>query len=149
MAPAFAAPVAGGGYTDGEVISLKSLRGSRVVLVFYPKDNTPGCTTQACALRDRWEDVASHAKIFGVSPDSVNSHRKFVDQQQLPYPLLADTEKQIIQAYGVWVEKSLYGRKYMGTERSTFIISPDGKIETVLEKVQPKEHLKRLLAALG
>ncbi len=148
MAPAFAAQVAGGRYADGEIVSLESLRGSRVVLVFYPKDNTPGCTTQACDLRDRWGDVSARAEIFGASTDGVKSHRSFVDKQQLPYPLLADPEKQIVQAYGVWVEKSLYGKKYMGTERSTFIIGPDGRIEAVLEKVKPKEHLDLLLAAL-
>lgn len=147
-APDFTAPVTGGDYPDGSTLALSSLRGRRVVLVFYPKDDTPGCTTQACALRDGWDDIKEKALVFGVSIDPVKSHNKFIAKYSLPYPLLADEEKTIVADYGVWVEKSLYGKTYMGTERSTFVIGPDGKIEAILEKVAPADHLDLLAAAL-
>ncbi len=147
-APSFELPVVGGSYAPGSRVSLHDLRGHTVVLYFYPKDNTPGCTTQACELRDGWQNVAGKARIFGVSVDSVASHEKFIQKQNLPFPLLSDADKSLVQAYGVWVEKSMYGKKYFGTERTTFVIGPDGKIQAVLRKVQPKEHLKRLLAEL-
>lgn len=149
MAPDFTASVAGEGYDDSSTITLSGLRGSRVVLIFYPKDQTPGCTTQACALRDGWKELPDDLRIFGVSTDDLKSHRKFIDKEHLPYPLIADPEKEIVGSYGVWVEKSMYGKKYMGTERSTFVIGADGKIETVLEKVSPKKHLELLKAALS
>ena len=148
QAPDFTAPVVGEGYDESTSITLSALRGSRVVLVFYPKDQTPGCTTQACALRDGWKDLPKDVKVFGVSIDDVKSHRKFIEKQNLPYPLIADTDKAIVAAYGVWVEKSMYGKKYMGTERSTFVIGKDGLIEGVLEKVAPKRHLELLLELL-
>jgi peroxiredoxin Q/BCP len=152
-APKFTAPVAGEGYADDATLTLDDLRGERVVLVFYPKDDTPGCTKQACALRDSWDEVKAKAKakarVFGVSIDPVKSHRRFIAKHGLPYPLIADEDHKIVEAYGVWVEKSMYGKKYMGTERSTFVIGADGKIAAVLEKVSPDEHLKVLLEVLG
>ncbi|MEP4079781.1 peroxiredoxin [Haloferula sp.] len=143
-APDFTAPVAGEGYGEDGSVALSDLRGSRVVLVFYPKDRTPGCTTQACALRDAWKDLPSDVRIFGVSVDDLKSHLKFIEKESLPYPLISDPERKIVESYGVWVEKSMYGKKFMGTQRSTFVIDPAGKIESVLEKVSPKKHLELL-----
>jgi len=148
-APDFTAEAIGGEYGDGGEVTLSKLRGERVVLVFYPRDLTPGCTTQACALRDSWSRLEGRAKVFGVSTDDLASHRKFIDKKELPYPLIADPEKRIVEAYGVWGDKSMYGRIFKGTERSTFVIGADGRIETVLEKVSPKKHLEQLLEALG
>ena len=148
IAPDFTAPVTGGDYPDGASLALSALRGQRVVLVFYPKDDTPGCTTQACALRDGWQDVKGEASVFGVSVDPAKSHNKFIRKYSLPYPLISDDEKTIVSGYGVWVEKSMYGKTFMGTERTTFVIGPDGRIEAILEKVKPEEHLRLLLEAL-
>jgi peroxiredoxin Q/BCP len=148
-APDFTAPVTGGDYPEGSSITLSALRGQRVVLVFYPKDDTPGCTTQACALRDGWEEIRGQARVFGVSIDPVKSHNKFIAKYSLPYPLIADPDQQIVADYGVWVEKSMYGKTFMGTERSTFIIAPDGSIESILEKVAPAKHLELLAEALA
>ena len=148
-APDFTAPVIGEGYGDEATVSLSGLRGERVVLVFYPKDDTPGCTKQACALRDGWGDVKAKARIFGVSIDPVKSHKKFIKKHELPYPLIADEDQSIVNNYGVWVEKSMYGKTFMGTERSTFVIGVDGTIEAVLEKVSPDEHLTKLREVLG
>jgi len=120
-----------------------------VVLIFYPKDNTPGCTTQACAVRDGWADLQEKALVFGVSADTVKSHRKFIDKYALPYPLISDEEKQIVESYGVWVQKSMMGKKYMGIERTTFVIGADGKVKAILEKVSPATHLEQLHAALA
>lgn len=147
MAPEFRA-IAVEGETETEV-SLADLRGERVVLVFYPRDNTPGCTIQACSLRDHWGEIKGKARVFGVSADSTASHKKFIAKRELPYPLLADTDKEICEAYGVWVQKSMMGRKFMGIERSTFVIGTDGKIEAVLEKVSPVGHLGKLSEILG
>ncbi len=147
MAPDFTAALVDGD-TETEII-LAETRGTRVVLVFYPKDNTPGCTIQACSLRDHWGDIGNKARIFGVSPDSVESHRKFISKKNLPYPLIADPDKAIAEAYGVWVEKSMLGKKFMGVERSTFVIGMDGRIEAVLEKVSPMTHTEKLLELLG
>ena len=134
----------------GEDVELSSLVGNRVVLYFYPKDDTPGCTTQACALRDGWKDVeALDVRLFGISPDSPTSHATFRAKYDLPYPLLADEGHAVAEAYGVWVEKSMYGKKYMGVERSTFIIGPDGKVEHVLHKVKPGEHLELIVKTLN
>lgn len=131
-------------------VGLAGLRGSRVILYFYPKDDTPGCTTQACALRDGWAEVeALDVTLFGISPDSPASHAKFRAKYDLPYPLLADEGHAVAEAYGVWVEKSMYGKKYMGVERSTFIIGPDGKLEHVLHKVKPGEHLELIVKTLN
>jgi len=148
-APDFTVPVVGAPYQDGELVTLAALRGRPVVLIFYPKDSTPGCTIQACAVRDGWADLKEKALIFGVSADSVKSHRKFIDKYELPYPLLADVEKKIVEAYGVWVGKSMMGKKYMGIERSTFVIDEDGRLKAVLEKVSPASHLEKLHAALA
>jgi len=147
-APAFSAIAIGGEYGEGREVSLESLKGQNVALYFYPKDDTPGCTTQACDLRDHWSDVKARAAIFGVSIDSAKSHQKFIAKHQLPFPLLVDDEKKLVEAYGVWVEKSLYGKTYMGTERSTFVIGPDGKLKAIFRKVKPAEHVTRLLEAL-
>ena len=148
LAPDFTAPAVGGKYGDGQTVSLAQLRGRPVVLYFYPKDDTPGCTTQACALRDAWSDFADRAEVFGVSVDSEKSHQKFVAKYQLPFPLLSDPEKKIVSAYGVWVEKSMYGKKYMGAERTTFVIDAAGRIVAVLRKVKPDEHVRQLLELL-
>lgn len=148
-APAFSASVIGGAYTEETEVSLSEFAGQRVVLFFYPKDNTPGCTTQGCAMRDDWSQLDGKAQVFGVSIDSIKSHQKFIDKQQLPYPLISDESKQIVEAYGVWVEKQMYGKKYMGTERSTFVIGVDGKIEAILDKVKPAMHFEQLLELLS
>jgi thioredoxin-dependent peroxiredoxin len=148
-APAFQAPVIGGSYAENATVSLADLKGQTVVLYFYPKDNTPGCTAQACALRDGWNRIQNKAAVFGVSVDPPKSHAKFIEKHHLPFPLISDETKEIVQAYGVWVEKSMCGKKYMGTERTTVIIDPDGKVKTVLRKVPPAEHLELVLEALG
>lgn len=147
-APAFKAVAVGGEYGEGTEVSLADFAGQNVVLYFYPKDDTPGCTTQACALRDDWSKFAGKAVVFGVSIDSAKSHAKFIAKHELPFPLLVDDEKAMVAAYGVWVEKSMYGKKYMGTERSTFVIGPDGKLKAVLRKVKPGEHVDLVLNAL-
>ena len=134
----------------GETISLASLRGKPVVLYFYPKDDTPGCTVQACGIRDSWGEFERRgAVVLGVSPDGVASHVKFKQKYGLPFPLLADTGHEVAEAYGVWVEKSMLGKKYMGIERSTFVIAPDGTVAKVMRKVKPEEHTNGVLAALA
>jgi peroxiredoxin Q/BCP len=147
-APNFRATAVGGEYGAGQEVSLADLRGSPVVLYFYPKDDTPGCTAQACGLRDAWSDLSAGARIFGVSVDSAASHAKFIGKYQLPFPLLSDSEKKIVEAYGVWVEKSMYGKKYMGAERSTFVIDGRGRISAIFRKVKPDEHVTILRDAL-
>lgn len=149
-APDFSAPVIGGEYADEKTIRLSDFRGQDVVLYFYPKDDTPGCTTQACGIRDKWKTLGeTGAKVFGISTDSISSHRKFIEKFELPFPLISDEDKTIVQAYGVWVEKSMYGKKYLGTERSTFLIRPDGTIKGIFRKVVPGEHVDTLLEELG
>lgn len=134
---------------QGGTVSLKALRGSPVVLYFYPKDDTSGCTTEACEFRDAWADVkAIGAKLYGVSPDGIRSHEKFRAKYQLPFPLLADEDHAVAEAYGVWGEKSMYGRKYMGILRTTFIIDGKGRIARVFEKVKPAGHADEVLSAL-
>ncbi len=126
---------------DGSTVSLSDLRGQKVVLYFYPKDDTPGCTKQACELRDdlpRFEGL--NAVVLGVSPDSIQAHRKFKEKYDLNFPLLADEDHAVSEAYGVWKEKSMYGRKYMGIERSTFLIDEEGKVEELWRKVSPTGH---------
>lgn len=133
----------------GEQVSLSSFRGRKVVLYFYPKDDTSGCTTQACELRDHVGEFDSRgAAILGVSPDPVQSHRKFRDKYQLPFTLLADVDHQVAEQYGVWKEKSMYGRKYWGNERTTFVIDEQGRVAKVLPNVKPKEHVGQLLDVL-
>lgn len=135
---------------EGKKIALKELRGRPVVLYFYPKDDTSGCTTEACEFRDHWSDVeAAGAVVLGVSPDPVESHAKFRKKFDLPFPLLADTDHSVAEAYGVWGEKSMYGRKYEGVHRTTFLIGPDGRITHVFEKVKPAGHAAEVLAALA
>jgi peroxiredoxin Q/BCP len=147
-APSFTAPVIGGEYIEPTIVSLVDFFGQTVVLYFYPKDDTPGCTTQACALRDGWDSISAKAKVFGVSIDSIKSHEKFIKKHSLPFPILSDEDHRIADAYGVWVEKSMYGKTYFGTERTTAIINPDGTIKSILAKVKPAEHLAQVLAAL-
>ncbi len=133
----------------GETVRLSDLRGSRVVLYFYPKDDTPGCTTQACDIRDNWDRVnATGALLFGVSPDTVESHVRFREKFHLPFPLLADPDHAVAEAYGVWVEKSMYGRKSWGVERSTFLVDEEGVVRQVWRKVKPAEHIANVLAEL-
>jgi len=135
---------------EGADVTLSDLRGRKVILYFYPKDDTPGCTTEACAFRDslsRFEEV--EATVLGVSPDSVESHREFRDKFDLTFPLLADEEHTVAEAYGVWKEKNMYGRKYMGIERSTFLIGEDGIIVDLWRKVKVKGHAERLAELLA
>ena len=135
---------------DGSPVRLSDLRGRTVVLYFYPKADTPGCTKQACGVRDRQADYESAgAVVLGVSPDEPAALRKFADKHGLPFVLLADAEHEVADAYGVWVEKSMYGRKFWGNERTTFVIGPDGKVQRVLRKVKPTEHDDLVLGALA
>jgi peroxiredoxin Q/BCP len=135
---------------DGEPVALSGLRGRTVVLYFYPKADTPGCTTQACGVRDRGADYdAAGAVVLGVSPDPPAKLRKFADKYGLPFTLLGDQDHAVAEAYGVWVEKSMYGRRYWGNERTTFVIGPDGVVERVLRKVKPAEHDELVLGALA
>ena len=134
---------------SGEDISLESLRGKQVVLYFYPKDDTPGCTTQACGIRDAWGEFERRgAVVLGVSPDSPKKHAKFREKYGLPFTLLADEDHSVAEAYGVWVEKSMLGKKYMGVERSTFVIDADGNVAKVMRRVKPDTHANDVLAAL-
>jgi peroxiredoxin Q/BCP len=145
MAPDFTAQ------TDADApITLSDLRGRPVVLFFYPKDDTSGCTIEACSFRDalpRFTGV--NAVVLGVSPDSAKSHRKFKEKFQLPYPLVVDENHAIVDAYGVWAEKSMYGRKYWGNLRTTFVIAPDGRVARVFEKVKPEDHAQDVAAAVA
>jgi peroxiredoxin Q/BCP len=143
-APAFSLPSDG-----GDTISLKDLKGKTVVLYFYPKDDTSGCTTEACEFRDSWTAVkAAGAVVLGVSPDGVASHQKFRAKYKLPFPLLADQDHAVAERYGVWGEKSMYGRKYMGIIRSTFIVDGDGLIQKIFTRVKPKGHAAEVLASV-
>ena len=133
----------------GEKLSLKDLRGKPVVLYFYPKDDTPGCTVQACGLRDSYSDFKrAGAVVLGVSPDPVKSHVKFITKFQLPFTLLADEDKSIANAYGVWGEKSFMGRKYMGNFRVTFLIDAHGRIAKIWPAVKPETHAAEVLEAI-
>ena len=135
---------------DGQVVSSESLMGKRYVIYFYPKDDTPGCTTQACGLRDNFRRVTgTGTEVFGVSPDSVKSHAKFRAKYDLPYRLLADEGHQMADDYGVWVEKNMMGKTYMGVERTSFIVAPDGRVEHVLPRVKAAEHVDLLMGALA
>ena len=143
-APAFSAATSGGGK-----LALAELKGKNVILYFYPRDDTPGCTKEACAFRDHFAEFKKKgAVVLGVSPDPVKSHDKFVAKFKLPFTLLADEDKQIVQAYGVWGEKTFMGRKYQGVFRVTFLIGPDGRIRKIWPKVKPEEHAEEVLAAL-
>jgi peroxiredoxin Q/BCP len=143
-APAFTLPS-----DSGEEVSLESLRGKPVVLYFYPKDDTPGCTAQACGIRDAWGEFERRgAIVLGVSADSPKKHAKFREKYGLPFTLLADEDRAVAELYGTWVEKSMYGKTYMGIERSTFMIDPKGNVTKIMRKVKPAEHADDVLAAL-
>lgn len=143
-APAFSGPI-----HNGSTIALKDFKGKTVVLYFYPKDDTPGCTKEACHFRDQHSALLKKgAVVIGVSPDSVKSHDKFVKKFDLPFPLIADEDKSIAQAYEVWVEKSMYGKKYMGVERSTFVIDAKGKLSHIFRKVKPETHVDEVIEHL-
>lgn len=148
-APDFDLPVIGGNYQPGDRVRLADLRGSKVVLYFYPKDDTPGCTQQACGIRDDWTALSARAKLFGISTDPIRRHTKFIEKHALPFPLLSDEAREMVAAYGVWVEKRLYGRNYMGTERCTFLLDEEGRVAAVFRKVKPAEHSRLLLEALS
>jgi peroxiredoxin Q/BCP len=143
------APEFAGLNQSGETVSLGGFKGKKVILYFYPKDNTPGCTAESCNLNDNYQMWLSRGyEVIGVSPDSVSSHKKFADKFQFGFNLISDPEKEILQAYGVWAEKSMYGKKYMGVMRTTFVISEDGIIEEILEKVDTKNHTDQLTKVL-
>lgn len=144
VAPKFSAATNGGG-----TVSLADLKGKNVILYFYPKDDTSGCTKEACGFRDEFAAFKkSGAVVLGVSPDSVKSHDKFVKKYSLPFTLVSDEDKKIVEAYGVWGQKTFWGRKYMGTYRVTFLIGPDGRIKKIWPEVKPEEHVKEVLAEL-
>ena len=144
-APAFSLP-----NQDGKIMSLSDYKGKIIVLYFYPKDDTPGCTKESCAFRDGIDEIHDiGADVIGVSGDSVQSHKKFVKKYSLNFPLLSDESKKMLQAYGVWKEKSLYGRKFMGIERTTFIVDGNGKIDGIFHKVKVNGHLEEVLAELS
>lgn len=131
---------------NGHPIRLSDYRGKKVVLYFYPKDDTSGCTAQACSLRDNYADLkAAGYEVLGVSIDNQASHQKFIKKYDLPFTLVADTDKQLVDAYGVWQEKSMYGRKYMGTVRTTFLIDEQGIITDIIGKVDTKKHAEQIL----
>jgi thioredoxin-dependent peroxiredoxin len=135
---------------SGTTVKLSDLRGKRVILYFYPKDDTSGCTVQACGFRDSYPQIEEkNAVVLGISPDGVKSHAKFKSKFELPFTLLADVEHAVAESYGVWVEKSMYGRKYMGIERSHFIIDEEGKIVDAQVKVKPADSVLKAVAALG
>ncbi len=134
---------------DGSTIRLSELRGKKVILFFYPKANTPGCTVEACEFRDLQPDIAEQGAVtLGISPDAVEDLEKFRDKHDLSFRLLADEDHQTAESYGVWKEKSMYGRKYMGVDRTTFVIDEEGRIETVYRKVTPKGHAQDVMQAL-
>ena len=144
VAPKFSVATSGGGK-----ISLADYKGQNVILYFYPKDDTPGCTKEACAFRDYFAEFKKKGTVvLGVSPDSVKSHDKFVDKFKLPFTLLSDEDKKIVEAYGVWGEKTFMGRKYQGVYRVTFLIGPDGRIKKIWPAVKPDEHAEEVLAEL-
>ena len=131
---------------DGNMVSLSDFAGKKVVLYFYPKDNTPGCTAEACSLRDGYERLrAAGYEVIGVSKDSVKSHQKFIEKQDLPFQLIADTDTTLNQVFGVWAEKKMAGRTYMGTLRTTFLIDENGIVEKIIDKVDTKQHAEQIL----
>jgi peroxiredoxin Q/BCP len=135
---------------SGETVSLAGLRGKPVVLYFYPRDDTPGCTKQACGIRDAYDEFErAGAVVFGVSPDDEASHLKFKQKYDLPFALLADTDHAVANEYGVWGEKSFAGKKYMGVSRSTFVIDADGNVKKVMHNVKPETHAEDVLEALA
>ncbi|MGJ8657858.1 MAG: peroxiredoxin [Akkermansiaceae bacterium] len=150
QAPQFNAAVIGGQYNEETQIQLSDFIGQKVVLYFYPKDSTPGCTTQACDIRDRWSEISSKAVLFGISTDSIESHENFIQKKSLPFPLISDSDKSIATAYGVLGEKTILGKTLFAiTERSTFIIDEQGKLSHILVKVNPSSHLDDVLASIN
>lgn len=144
-----AAPAINAPDQNGNVVSLEPLRGKKVVLYFYPKDNTPGCTKQACNLRDNYQDLMDRGfAVLGVSMDSEKKHQKFITKFDLPFPLIADTDRTVIDAYGVWGLKKFMGREYDGIHRVTFVIDEEGRIEKIIEKVKTADHTAQILEAL-
>jgi peroxiredoxin Q/BCP len=134
---------------NAKTVSLSDFKGKNVILYFYPKDDTPGCTAEACSFRDNYQSLAGHGfEVIGVSTDDEKSHKKFETKYSLPFPLIADTDKHIVEAYGVWVEKNMYGKKYMGTARTTFIINGDGNINKIIEKVDTANSSQQVLDLL-
>lgn len=143
------APVFSAKDQSGNTVSLDQFSGRKVVLYFYPKDNTPGCTAEACDFRDNYQElVAKGIVILGVSVDDEKSHQKFATKYNLPFPLLADTGKEIVEAYGVWAEKNMYGKKYLGINRTSFVIDEDGKISLIIKKVDTKNSTQQILDLL-
>lgn len=137
---------------NGEEIRLSQYKGKKLVLYFYPKDNTSGCTAEACSLRDNYAELRKQGyEVIGVSVDSAASHRKFIDKHELPFPLIADTDKKLVEAMGVWGEKSMYGRKYMGTFRTTFLINEEGVIEKIYfpKEIKTKTHGEQILESIS
>ncbi len=131
---------------DGNPISLNDFKGHKLVLYFYPKDSTPGCTSQACNLRDNYDYLLKNGyKVVGVSADSEKSHKKFIEKHELPFPLIADTEKEILKAYGVWGPKKFMGREFLGINRTTFVIDQEGTIEEIIGKVKTKDHTSQII----
>src|SRR5688572_20239467 len=135
---------------DGNLVKLSDLKGKKVIVYFYPKDMTPGCTAESCNLRDNYKQMQKQGfEILGVSTDSEKSHRKFIEKEKLPFRLLADTNREMHASYGTWIEKSMYGRKYMGTARMTFVINEKGIIEDIIQKVDTKDHAAQILKELS
>jgi peroxiredoxin Q/BCP len=131
---------------NGKLVSLSDYKGKDVILYFYPKDDTPGCTTESCNFRDNYQSLLSKGfDVIGVSVDDEKSHQKFVSKYQLPFTLISDTDHRIVEAYGVWVEKNLYGKKYMGTARKTFLIDKEGSIKKIIDKVDTKNSSQQVL----
>jgi thioredoxin-dependent peroxiredoxin len=135
--------------TDGAEVKSSAWKGKKVVLYFYPKDDTPGCTKEACSIRDSYAKLTEKGMtVFGISPDSVERHQKFTEKYQLPFPLLADPDHNVAEKFGVWIEKNLYGKKSMGIARTTFLIGEDSRIEQVIMKIDTEAHAEQILAAL-
>ncbi len=134
---------------NGNTVSLSDFKGKTVILYFYPKDDTPGCTAEACDFRDNYQSLLGKGfEVIGVSTDDEKSHKKFITKHNLPFPLIADTDHSVVEAYGVWAEKNMYGKKYMGTVRTTFIIDPEGNIKNVIDKVNTKASSQQVLDLL-
>lgn len=144
------APAFTGLNEKGEQVSLSDYKGKKLILFFYPKDNTPGCTAEACNLRDNYDDLrAKGFELLGVSPDSAKKHQNFISKHELPFPLIADTEQEVLNAYGVWGEKQMYGKTYMGVFRTTFVIDENGGIEKIFTKVDTNDHTAQILEAVA
>ncbi len=150
LKPGDKAPDFQGKDQDGKHISLNDYKGHKLVIYFYPKDNTPGCTAQACNLRDNYDLLLQNGyKVLGVSADSENSHRKFIEKHKLPFPLIADTDKEILKAYGVWGPKKFMGREFPGIHRTTFVIGEDSRIAEVIDQVKTKDHTSQIVGDCG